>query len=154
MGARSAMKVIGFDHLVINTRNIDGAIEFYRDVLGLQILREEEYRAGKASFPSVRVTDDAIIDLRPYSSEQEFVKNVDHICLRISPTDMVRMRDELKARGLETDDDMRVRWGAQGYGESIYLQDPEGQVIELKTNFQGERLRALGWDARPRPDSV
>ena len=48
------MKVIGFDHLVVNTRNPDRALAFYRDVLGLEILREEEYRAGKVGFASVR----------------------------------------------------------------------------------------------------
>ena len=148
------MKVIGFDHLVINTRDVDRAIEFYRDVLGLEILREEEFRAGKVGFVSVRVTDETIIDVRPSASDQPFVKNVDHICVRLAPTDLMRVKDELRARGLETQDEVNTRWGAQGYGESLYVDDPEGQTIELKCNFQGAKLRDLGWDARPRPGSV
>ena len=62
------MKVIGFDHLVVNTRNPDRALAFYRDVLGLEILREEEYRAGKVGFASVRITPETIIDVRPFTS--------------------------------------------------------------------------------------
>ena len=86
------MKVIGFDHLVVNTRNADRALAFYRDVLGLEILREEEYRAGKVGFASVRITPETIIDVRPLPSDEKFVKNVDHICVRIAPTDMERMK--------------------------------------------------------------
>ena len=148
------MKVIGFDHLVINTRNPDRALAFYRDVLGLEILREEEYRAGKVGFASVRITPETIIDVRPFNSDEEFVKNVDHICVRIAPTDMERMKEQLRGYGTDTDDDINVRWGAQGYGESLYIRDPEGQMIELKCNFQGEKLRRLGWDARPGPNRV
>ena len=147
-------KVIGFDHLVINTRNVDRAIEFYRDVLGLEILREEEYRAGKVGFVSVRITDETIIDVRPHASDEPFVKNVDHICVRLAPTDLNRVIEELQARGFETQNEINTRWGAQGYGESLYISDPEGQTIELKCNFQGSKLRELGWDARPRVGSV
>ena len=132
----------------------EASLAFYRDVLGLEILREDEYRAGQVGFASVRITPETIIDVRPYSSDQEFVKNVDHICVRISPTDMEQTKEQLRARATDTDDDINVRWGAQGYGESLYIRDPEGQMIELKCNFQGEKLRRLGWDARPGPSRV
>jgi extradiol dioxygenase family protein len=151
------MKVIGLDHLVLNVWNVDVAIEFFRDVLGLEILREPEYRAGKVGFPSVRISKDIIIDLRTVPPEAEFAqdtKNVDHICLRLSPGDLNLLIQQLQAKGISTDNDLGVRWGARGYGESFFLRHPEVGTIELKFDFQGERLRVLGWDARPRPNAV
>lgn len=151
------MKVIGFDHIVINVRDIEQAIEFFRDMLGLEVLREEEFRAGKVGFPSVRITADTILDLRAVPADTEFAqdtKNVDHICLRLAPTDLNRLKDQLAANNIPIAGDLGVRWGARGYGESFYLSHPEVGTIELKCDFQGERLRKLGWEARPRPNAV
>ena len=38
------MTIVGLDHLVVNTKDVETAVEFYRDVLGLEILRLEEFR--------------------------------------------------------------------------------------------------------------
>ena len=59
------MHVIGLDHLVVNTHNLEQALHFYRDVLGLEILRLEEFRAGKVGFVSARISPETIIDIRP-----------------------------------------------------------------------------------------
>ncbi len=38
------MRVVGLDHLVLNVKNVDASLTFYRDVLGLEVLREDEFR--------------------------------------------------------------------------------------------------------------
>jgi catechol-2,3-dioxygenase len=38
----------------------------------------------------------------------------------------------LTAAGVETIGEPMVRYGARGYGLSIYCRDPEGNVVELK----------------------
>lgn len=57
------MRVIAFDHLVLNTADVERSLAFYTGPLGLEPVRVEEWRAGRVPFPSVRVSADTIIDL-------------------------------------------------------------------------------------------
>ena len=50
------MRVIGLDHLVVNVKNVDEAIDFYGGVLGMEVLREEQFRKGEVGFVSVRAS--------------------------------------------------------------------------------------------------
>ena len=71
------MAVVGLDHLVVNTRDVEGSISFYRDVLGMEILRLDEFREGKVGFVSARVSQEIIIDIRPTKSEDAVTPNMD-----------------------------------------------------------------------------
>ena len=82
------MGVVGLDHLVVNTKDVDRAIEFYRDVLGMEILRLDQFRKGEIGFVSARVSPETIIDIRPDPSGEKVTPNVDHYCLVLGPTDM------------------------------------------------------------------
>ncbi|ADD41385.1 VOC family protein [Stackebrandtia nassauensis] len=120
------MKIKGFDHLVLNVSDIERALEFYCGPLGLQGERVEEWRAGKVGFPSVRVTEDTVIDLmdRPRGES-----NVDHICLVVEPLDWQEVIDSGEFTVLEGP---VPRWGARGSATSIYVRDPEGNTVELR----------------------
>ena len=98
------MKVVGFDHVVVNTRDVEHAITFYRDVLGMEILRLEEFRQGKVGFVSARVSPETIIDIRPDPSGELANPNMDHYCLVLGPTDMHQLHAELKAKGVRVED--------------------------------------------------
>ena len=78
------MTFVGLDHLVVNTRDVENAVTFYRDVLGMEILRLDEFREGKVGFVSARVSGETIIDIRPDSSGDKVTPNVDHYCLAAS----------------------------------------------------------------------
>ena len=52
------MHVVGFDHVVVNTQDVERAMHFYHEVLGLELLRLEEFRAGKVGFVSARIAPD------------------------------------------------------------------------------------------------
>ena len=41
------LKVIGLDHIVLRVPDIEEAIHFYCDLLGMKPLRVDEWRAGK-----------------------------------------------------------------------------------------------------------
>src|ERR1700755_1094318 len=77
-----AMRVTGFDHLVLNVGDVERSLAFYCGVLGLEPVRVERWRAGEVPFPSVRVSGETIIDLvaMPRASA-----NVDHFCLVVDP---------------------------------------------------------------------
>lgn len=128
-------QLLGLDHVVFRVRDIDRALAFYRDVLGCALERSLEdmglyqLRAGQS-----------LIDLVPVESELgrmggaapgEDGRNVDHIALRIEPFDPAALRAHLKAHGMEIGEVAR-RYGAEGQGPSIYIQDPDGNTVELK----------------------
>ncbi len=126
------MHVIGLDHLVMNTKDVEHAVTFYRDVLGMEILRLDEFRQGKVGFVSVRVSPETIIDIRPDTSGELVTPNMDHYCLVLGPTDMKQLHADLQAKGVRVEEDVRPAWGAQGYAQQFKFWDPEGNKIELR----------------------
>lgn len=126
------MHVVGLDHVVVNTQDPERAIRFYGEVLGLEILRLEEFRAGKVGFASARVSPETIIDIRPIAAGERVTPNMDHYCLVLGPTDMHHLHAALRAQGIPVEEAVRPAWGAQGYGQQFKLWDPDGNKIELR----------------------
>ncbi len=128
------MNVIGLDHLVVNVKDMDAALEFYGGVLGLEVLRLDQFRRGQVGFVSVRVSEWSLIDLRPSdgAAPAPGAANMDHFCLVLEPTDMAALMVEMKAKGIAVAGPVSPRWGSVGNGPSFYLWDPEGNKIELK----------------------
>ncbi|QHC24749.1 VOC family protein [Streptomyces sp. GS7] len=120
------MRVKDFDHLVLTVEDIERSLAFYCGPLGLEPVRVDEWRAGKAPFPSVRVTPSTIIDLitGPRSGS-----NVDHICLVVDPLDWQQVIDSGRFTVLEGP---VGRYGARGEAQSIYVSDPDGNTVELR----------------------
>ena len=94
-------------------------------MLGLEPVRVDEWRRGDIFFPSVRVNAQTIIDLFPAERTGE---NMNHICLVIAPTDMAAL-----AARFPDGHSVDGNFGAQGLGASLYVQDPDGNTIELKS---------------------
>src|SRR5579875_98148 len=78
------MRIKDFDHLVLNVADVERSLAFYVGPLGLEPVNVEEWRAGKVSFPSVRVSPTMIIDLLAAPRSEA---NVDHFCLVVDPLD-------------------------------------------------------------------
>jgi catechol 2,3-dioxygenase-like lactoylglutathione lyase family enzyme len=120
------LRVEGLDHVVLVVADAERSVAWYRDRLGLEALRLEEWRLGGAPFPSVRVNGGTIIDIL---EGERSGTNVDHVCLVLAPTDLA---------GLAASGDFDViegpvpRWGAKGEGTSVYVTDPDGNVVELR----------------------
>ncbi len=124
----SRIRVIGLDHIVLATSNIEEMLDFYTNVLGLESVRVEEWRRGEVPFPSLRVDAATLIDLMP--GERSGI-NLDHLCLVIEPTDL----NELAATGgLDVArGPLDGLFGAQGYTSSLYVHDPDGNLVELRS---------------------
>ncbi|MFP8942655.1 VOC family protein [Streptomyces fenghuangensis] len=134
------MRVIAFDHLVLNVEDVERSLDFYCGPLGLEPVRVEEWRAGKAPFPSVRVSDTTIIDLVAGPRDGS---NVDHICLVVEPLDWQEVVD---SGALTVVDGPGPRFGARGTAQSVYILDPDGNTVELRW-YPQDRSREGSRDA-------
>ncbi len=123
------IRVVGFDHLVLRCADVEATLRWYIDMLGLRGVRVEEWRRDEVFFPSVRIDDSTIIDLIPAGSPPKD-RNVDHVCLVVEPgvVDAVAASGEFRVV-----DGPDHRFGARGTGWSIYVLDPDDNVIELRS---------------------
>lgn len=129
------LQIAQIDHIVLRVRDVERMIRFYRDVLGCALERELaelglfQLRAGAALIDLVDV--DGQIGRQGGAAPGATGRNLDHFCLRIEPFDAAAIARHLAEHGLEPGPVER-RYGAEGFGPSIYLQDPEGNTVELK----------------------
>ena len=85
MSARPPVQVTGLDHLVLLVSDPEVSVQWYRDTLGLQPERLEEWRRGEVLFVSVRVDDSTVIDLLQGVPDG---RNVDHVALVVQDVDL------------------------------------------------------------------
>ena len=124
--AQSALRVKGLDHVVLRVADIDRSIEFYEQVLGLHV----ERRLAEIGLVQLRAGA-AMIDLVPRPEDDDMGSNMDHFAVQIEQLDVPALTAHLKAHGIDAGE-VRRRYGAQGYGSSIYITDPDGNTVELK----------------------
>src|SRR5262249_12148594 len=130
------VKIREMDHIVLRVRDVEKSLRFYTEVLGLEPERVEQFKAGAVRFPSVRLNADTIIDLFP-SPDMEPLgrsapRNQDHFCMVIEPTDLDKVKGEFQAMGIEIQSGPGQRWGAHGNGTSLYIYDPDDDVVDVR----------------------
>ncbi len=122
------LKIREIDHVVLRCRDQARMIDFYTRVIGLV----EERRLDQIGLVQLRAGA-SLIDLVPASEPRvESGLNVDHFCLGAEIADLVETVRFLRDNGVEVLGEPAQRYGARGTGLSIYLRDPEGNVVELK----------------------
>ena len=126
--------LLGIDHVVLRIADLERSLAFYVGVLGCTVDKRQEdigliqLRAGHSQ-----------IDLVPLDGKRGRAggaagaegRNVDHFALEIDPFDEAALRAHLGAHGVKVEEVAR-RYGAKGYGPSIYIADPDGNKVELK----------------------
>ena len=131
------IKILDIDHLVLRTAHLEAMLAFYHDVLGCRIERDEVARIGLMQLRA----GNALIDLVVVDSElgrlgggapSQDGNNLDHFCLRIQAISNEELKSYLISQGVECED-FATRNGAQGFGDSVYIQDPDGNKVELKS---------------------
>ena len=133
--SQALVKITEMDHIVLRNQDVETSLRFYTEVLGMQAERVEQWRAGEVRFPSARINADTIIDF--FGTDQEPIgkdgaKNQDHFCMVIEPTDMEELKAKFEAMGVEIQAGPGKRWGSHGDGISLYIYDPDGNVVELR----------------------
>ncbi len=122
------IKITEIDHVVLRCRDQARALDFYVRVLGLK----EERRVEQIGLIQLRAGA-SMLDLVPASEPPtEAGRNVDHFCLGVEAADMDELARFLRGREVEVIGEPAMRYGARGMGCSIYIRDPEGNVVELK----------------------
>lgn len=120
------MRVRRLDHIVLNVGDVERSLTWYTDLLGLAPERVDEWRAGSAPFPSVRIDEGSIIDLFDVAPSGE---NLNHLCLVVDRGDVDAIAADER---FEVVDGPARRWGARGDGYSVYVRDPDGNTVELR----------------------
>ena len=127
--------ILQLDHVVLRVRDLEAMLRFYTEVLGCTLERVQDelglyqVRAGASLIDLVTI--DGKLGRAGGAAPGPEGRNLDHFCLRIEPFDGDALRAWLSSRGASPGEVMQ-RFGAEGEGPSLYLSDPEGNVIELK----------------------
>ena len=129
------VRIREIDHVVLRVRDLDRTLHFYCEVLGCNVERRKDdiglvqIRAGRS-----------LLDLVPLGGElgraggtapRPEGRNMDHLCFRIEAFDEQALLEHLERHGVEAGR-VHTRYGAEGFGPSMYIEDPEGNTVELK----------------------
>jgi glyoxylase I family protein len=117
------LKVRGVDHLVLRARDLAAKERVYVEVIGLAV----QLRAGAQLIDLV----DAAGMIGGGAAPAEAGRNLDHLCLNLDDFDLAAVIAHLEAHGVAVGESGR-RYGAGGFGVSVYLTDPEGNGLELR----------------------
>ncbi|WP_266158112.1 VOC family protein [Dyella silvatica] len=123
------------DHIVLRVLDADVMQRFYCEVLGCREERRQDeiglvqLRAGSSLIDLVRM--DSKLGRSGGVAPGAEGHNMDHLCLSVEGYDEAAILAHLKAHGVRVGE-LGSRYGAQGEGPSIYLYDPQGNMVELK----------------------
>ena len=129
------IRIRDLDHLVLRVVDAQAMVDFYCNVLGCAVVRRRDelglvqLRAGRAMLDLVPV--DGPLGRAGGAPPGREGRNVDHFCFRVEPFDESAIRSRLAEAGIEAGETV-PRFGAEGEGPSIYVYDPEGNIVELK----------------------
>ncbi len=130
----------GLDHIVLRVVDLDRMLGFYKQVLGCVDERAQpeiglhQLRAGNALIDIVPV--DGKLGVMGGAPPGREGRNVDHFALAIEPFDEPAIRAHLAHHDVAVEQ-AGQRYGARGEGPSIYISDPEGNIVELKGPASG-----------------
>jgi glyoxylase I family protein len=135
VSAEPPFRVAGIDHLVLRVADLSAMLDFYCGVLGCPVEREQpqlgltQLRAGASLIDLVTV--DGPLGRPGGAAPGDQARNLDHFCLTLDGFEATGLRAYLQAHGVEASE-AASRYGARGQGLSVYVRDPEGNVVELK----------------------
>ena len=130
------IRIKGLDHVVIRAQVAETMVEFYCNVLGCVVERRASPELGLIQLRA----GDCLIDIVAVDSEIGRMggaapvkegRNMDHFCVRVETLNEEAIREHLARYGV-VGSKLETRYGAEGNGPSIYIQDPDGNTVELK----------------------
>ena len=121
------VQVTGLDHAVLCVADVEVAVRWYDEELGLSAERLEEWRRGEVPFVSLRVDGTTLIDLIERAPDGT---NVDHLAF---VTDRAGFDQFCERHRADIEMGPRPLFGARGVGDGAYVRDPDGHRIEVRT---------------------
>src|SRR6185436_17261572 len=125
-----AIKIRNVGHVVLKVRDIERSARFYRDVLGLKEVARGNFGRPMAFFSTGDNHHDvAVMEVGPGAARPQAGEvGLYHVALRIGNT-----LEELRAAKahLEANGYTKLRLSDHRVSQSIYLDDPDGNGIEL-----------------------
>jgi len=131
----TAIALAGLDHVVIRVADVERSLAFYCGVLGcveerrVDTLGLIQLRAGTSLIDLVDL--DGSIGRAGGGPPDEHARNMDHFAVQLETFDTDALRAHLESHGIDPGE-VSQRYGARGMGPSMYLRDPDGNVVELK----------------------
>ncbi len=121
------MQLKNFDHIVITTDNIEKMLDFYVRVLGMQLIENNgryavSFGKCKINFHTVKGQFQPAAANPTYGSQD--------ICL-VAAGKIEDIAREIVACGWNLETDIVDRNGACGKMRSIYVRDPDGNLVEI-----------------------
>lgn len=125
----------GLDHVVLRVHDLEQSLAFYQGVLGCSVEKVQakigltQLRAGRSLIDLI--TLDGALGAKGGAGPGAQGRNMDHFALGVTPFDEAAIRAHLSAHGIAVIES-GPRYGAEGEGPSVYVRDPDGNVVELK----------------------
>ncbi|MFC6988906.1 VOC family protein [Haloplanus sp. GCM10025708] len=128
--------VVDVDHVALRVSDVDRALAFYHDLLGLPIRDRERFESGEVPYVAV-AAGGRHLHLVP--TDDPFDVGGEHVCLLVRSDEiatreqLTRLLDELREAGVTVEaGEPRKRYGAYGRDWAAYVRDPDGRRVELK----------------------
>ena len=138
------MTITGVVELTLQVRDLGALERFYTDVFGLRVLKREDDRVWLAAGERSRLG-------LWLPGEKEFGDEGGahvHYAFGAEPGTLDQIVDRLRQRGVP----VRGPEEHPGGDRSIYLEDPEGNVVEVWDFFERGEGAAQGTDALAKED--
>jgi catechol 2,3-dioxygenase-like lactoylglutathione lyase family enzyme len=129
---------VNFSHLdhanlTIPEDGVDDAVAFYRDALGFELEDLDAYRAGDRPIFSVRLSETGLLHLSPSENfEPPEGTDFDHVAIVVEDG-IDAIEQQLSEAGVEIEREPRDLKGATGTAPAVYVRDPFGYRVEIKT---------------------
>ena len=132
------------DHIVLRTSQLQKMIDFYCDVLGCSLERQTapgfgltQLRAGSSLIDLVDV--DSELGKLGGDAPGRYGNNMDHFCLQIAPIAEETLKHLFDAAGIPAGE-ILTRNGAEGFGPSLYIRDPDENQVELRSRLVSDQV--------------
>lgn len=129
------IRIQSIDHVVLRTDSMPDMVHFYCTILGcheerrLEDLGLVQLRAGNALIDLVDCSKG--LGLQGGDPPQANGRNMEHFCLLIDAVNEQQLIDYLRSHDIVTEE-FAERYGATGFGRSLYIKDPQGNNVEIK----------------------